>query len=100
MVTLNRAIAAAMVDGPEAGLALLEPLRDSLGDHHRLLAARAHLLEMSGSDAAAAEEYAAAARLHQQPARAALPADPRRPAGRGPRRNFVNGVDLVSARSS
>jgi predicted RNA polymerase sigma factor len=62
MVSLNRAIAAAMVDGPEVGLALLEPLRDSLGDHHRLLAARAHLLEMSGS-AAAAEEYAAAARL-------------------------------------
>jgi RNA polymerase sigma factor (sigma-70 family) len=62
MVSLNRAIAAAMVDGPEVGLALLEPLRDALGDHHRLLAARAHLLEMSGSDAAA-EEYAAAARL-------------------------------------
>ncbi len=62
MVSLNRAIAAAMVDGPEVGLALLEPLRDSLGDHHRLLAARAHLLEMSGADGAA-EEYAAAARL-------------------------------------
>jgi predicted RNA polymerase sigma factor len=63
MVSLNRAIAAAMVDGPEAGLALLEPLRDSLGDHHRLLAARAHMLEMSGSGEIAAEEYAAAARL-------------------------------------
>ena len=63
MVSLNRAIAAAMVDGPEAGLSLLEPLRDALGDHHRLLAARAHMLEMSGSDVAAAEEYAAAARL-------------------------------------
>jgi RNA polymerase sigma factor (sigma-70 family) len=63
MVSLNRAIAAAMVDGPEAGLALLEPLRDSLGDHHRLLAARAHLLEMNGSRDAAADEYATAARL-------------------------------------
>jgi RNA polymerase sigma factor (sigma-70 family) len=63
MVSLNRAIAAAMVDGPAAGLSLLEPLRDALGDHHRLLAARAHMLEMGGSDVAAAEEYAAAARL-------------------------------------
>jgi predicted RNA polymerase sigma factor len=63
MVSLNRAIAAAMVDGPEVGLALLEPLRDSLGEHHRLLAARAHLLEMNGSRDAAADEYAAAARL-------------------------------------
>jgi RNA polymerase sigma factor (sigma-70 family) len=63
MVSLNRAIAAAMVDGPEVGLALLEPLRDSLGDHHRLLAARAHLLEMNGSRDAAADEYATAARL-------------------------------------
>ncbi len=63
MVSLNRAIAAAMVDGPEAGLNLLEPLQGSLGNHHRLLAARAHLLEMAGSEDAAAEEYAAAARL-------------------------------------
>jgi RNA polymerase sigma factor (sigma-70 family) len=62
MVSLNRAIAAAMVDGPEAGLALLKPLQGALGDHHRLLSARAHLLEMSGSADAAAEEYAAAAR--------------------------------------
>jgi RNA polymerase sigma factor (sigma-70 family) len=63
MVSLNRAIAAAMVDGPEVGLALLEPLRDSLGDHHRLAAARAHLLEMSGDAEAAEGEYAIAARL-------------------------------------
>ncbi len=63
MVSLNRAIAAAMVDGPDAGLALLGPLQSALGDHHRLLAARAHLLEMRGDGEAAAGEFATAARL-------------------------------------
>jgi RNA polymerase sigma factor (sigma-70 family) len=61
MVTLNRAIAAAMVDGPAAGLALLEPLGSTLADHHRLHAARAHLLEMAGEPKAAIGEYEAAA---------------------------------------
>ena len=51
MVSLNRAIADAMADGPQAGLALLEPLEQSLGRHHRLHAARAHLLEMAGETA-------------------------------------------------
>jgi RNA polymerase sigma factor (sigma-70 family) len=63
MVSLNRAIAAAMVDGPEAGLALLEPLQSALGEHHRLLTVRAHLLAMRGDGEAAAGEFAAAARL-------------------------------------
>jgi predicted RNA polymerase sigma factor len=61
MVALNRAIAAAMVDGPEAGLALLADLDQQLGGHHRLHATRAHLLEMSGNTEAAIAEYAAAA---------------------------------------
>ena len=61
MVALNRAIAAAMVDGPAAGLALLEPLEHSLGDHHRLHAVRAHLLEMAGDLERAAADYRAAA---------------------------------------
>jgi len=61
MVTLNRAIAAAMVHGPPAGLARLEPLGARLGDHHRLHAVRGHLLEMAGEDQAAAVEYRAAA---------------------------------------
>jgi RNA polymerase sigma factor (sigma-70 family) len=61
MVTLNRAIAAAMVDGPDAGLALLVPLDGSLAGHHRLHAARAHLLEMAGQREAAIAEYEAAA---------------------------------------
>jgi RNA polymerase sigma factor (sigma-70 family) len=61
MVALNRAIAAAMVDGPEAGLTLLANLDDPLGGHHRLHASRAHLLEMSGDAEAAIAEYRLAA---------------------------------------
>lgn len=64
MVTLNRAIAVAMVDGPTAGLALLETLSADrrLAGHHRLHAVRAHLLEMAGDPAAARAGYLEAAR--------------------------------------
>ena len=50
MVTLNQAAAVAMVDGPDAGLALLGPLEqdERMARHHRLAAVRAHLLEMAG----------------------------------------------------
>jgi predicted RNA polymerase sigma factor len=63
MVTLNRAVAVAMVDGPAAGLALLEPLDERLRDHHRLHSVRAHLLEMAGDAAAAVAEFTTAAAL-------------------------------------
>ncbi|GAB2612736.1 RNA polymerase sigma factor [Kribbella endophytica] len=62
MVTLNRAIAAAMVDGPESGLAMLEPLDEPLAGHYRLDAVRGHLQEMRGDTEAAAEHFRAAAR--------------------------------------
>ncbi|MDQ1518522.1 MAG: hypothetical protein QOE80_4352 [Actinomycetota bacterium] len=61
MVTLNRAVAAAMADGPAAGLALLAGLEDRLGDHHRLHAVRGHLLELAGDTTAAVVEFRAAA---------------------------------------
>jgi predicted RNA polymerase sigma factor len=61
MVTLNRAVAAAMVDGPTAGLALLEGLNERLAGHHRLDAVRAHLLEMDGDRDAAIAHYRTAA---------------------------------------
>jgi predicted RNA polymerase sigma factor len=61
MVSLNRAVAAAMVDGPDAGLALLEALEEPLGDHHRLYAVRAHLRERAGETQAAVADYRAAA---------------------------------------
>lgn len=49
VVTLNRAVAVAMVDGPGAGLELLNGLDSALGRSHRLDAVRGHLLEMAGS---------------------------------------------------
>jgi RNA polymerase sigma factor (sigma-70 family) len=61
MVSLNRAVATAMVDGPAAGLALLETLDDRLPGHHRLHAVRAHLLELAGDVDAAITEYRTAA---------------------------------------
>jgi RNA polymerase sigma factor (sigma-70 family) len=63
MVTLNHAIAAAMVHGPAAGLELLDALDADgrLAGHHRLDAVRAHLLELSGNYQAAIEYYRKAA---------------------------------------
>jgi RNA polymerase sigma factor (sigma-70 family) len=63
MVKLNHAIAAAMVQGPAAGLKLLESLDSDrhLAGHYRLDAARGHLYEMAGDDSAAVEYYLAAA---------------------------------------
>jgi RNA polymerase sigma factor (sigma-70 family) len=61
MVTLNRAIAAAMAHGPSTGLALLDGLGERLGDHHRLHSVRAHLLELTGDTRAAIVEFRAAA---------------------------------------
>lgn len=58
VVTLNRAVAVAMVEGPQAGLALLDGL---VLDTHRVHAVRAHLLEEAGDHPAAAEAYATAA---------------------------------------
>ena len=61
MVTLNRAVATAMADGPGAGLALLDGLGDRLGDHHRLHSVRAHLLAQAGDTGGAIAEFEAAA---------------------------------------
>ncbi|HSC02878.1 MAG TPA: DUF6596 domain-containing protein [Solirubrobacteraceae bacterium] len=61
MVSLSRAIAAAMADGPGSGLAYLRPLEARLAGHHRLHAVRAHLLEMDGRLEDAIEDYEAAA---------------------------------------
>lgn len=64
MVTLNHAVAVAMVDGPRAGLAMLRTLEDDdrIARHHRLEAVRAHLLEHAGELDAARESYRLAAR--------------------------------------
>ncbi|MQA64066.1 MAG: RNA polymerase sigma factor [Actinophytocola sp.] len=64
MVTLNRAVAAAMVHGPQAGLTMLEPLDEDsrIAEHHRLAAVRAHLLDLAGEPEAAIAQYRFAAR--------------------------------------
>ena len=62
MVTLNRAVALAMVHGPDAGLALLATLDDRLPGHHRLAAVRGHLLERAGRPQEAADQLLAASR--------------------------------------
>jgi RNA polymerase sigma factor (sigma-70 family) len=61
MVTLNRAVAAAMAEGPAAGLDLLDGVGSRLGSHHRFHAVRGHLLELAGDGAGAAAELRAAA---------------------------------------
>ncbi len=64
MVTLNRAVALAMVEGPRAGLALLGTLDadERMAHTHRLDAVRGHLLEMAGDPSAARQAYLRAAR--------------------------------------
>ena len=64
VVTLNQAVALAMVRGPEAGLDLLATLDadDRVAGHHRVDAVRAHLQEMAGDVAAARDSYRLAAR--------------------------------------
>ncbi len=63
MVTLNHAIAFAMIHGPLAGSRLLDQLDADprIGQHHRLHAVRGHLLEMAGNVEAAVESYKSAA---------------------------------------
>lgn len=63
MVTLNLAIAAAMVHGPAKGLQLLKALDTDprLASHYRLDAVRAHLLEKTGDYEAAIKHYRTAA---------------------------------------
>jgi RNA polymerase sigma factor (sigma-70 family) len=63
MVTLNHAIAAAMVHGPAKGLELLRALDSDprVAGHYRLDAVRAHLLEKTGDHQAAIKHYRIAA---------------------------------------
>ena len=61
VVTLNRAVATAMVHGPAAGLSVLDTVDERLAGHHRLDSVRAHLLEMAGDTEAAFAMYRAAA---------------------------------------
>jgi RNA polymerase sigma-70 factor, ECF subfamily len=65
VVALNRAVAVAMVDGPEAALSVVDSLSQSgeLEQYYLLHAARADLLRRLRSHAAAAESYRRALEL-------------------------------------
>ena len=65
VVTLNRAVAVAMVDGPRAGLAVLGTLDDDarMAQTHRVDAVRGHLLELAGEPDEARDAYRRAARV-------------------------------------
>jgi len=63
IVELNRAVAVAMAEGPAAGLALVEPLKEALADYHLWHAARADLLRRLGRHPEAAKAYRAALAL-------------------------------------
>jgi RNA polymerase sigma-70 factor (ECF subfamily) len=57
VVQLNRAVAVAMADGPDAGLRLLEPLAGELDRYHLFHAARADLQRRAGREREAATSY-------------------------------------------
>ena len=65
IVSLNRAVAVAMVNGPRSGLAIIDALasKGELKNYHILHAARAELLRRSGSREEAAKSYARALEL-------------------------------------
>jgi RNA polymerase sigma-70 factor (ECF subfamily) len=57
IVSLNRSVAVAMVEGPRAGLAIIDRLEGDLAEYHLLHSARAELLRRLGSNAEAADAY-------------------------------------------
>jgi RNA polymerase sigma-70 factor (ECF subfamily) len=63
VVRLNRAVAVAMAEGPEAGLALVDELGDELSGYRMVPATRADLLRRMGRREEAAKEYRAALAL-------------------------------------
>ena len=72
MVTLNRIVALARVEGVAAGLRALDDASATaaVGEHHRVESVRAHLLELAGErDAARAHYVEAAARTLSEPER-------------------------------
>ena len=73
VVTLNRAVAAGMAEGPAAGLAILDGMDGALAGNHRLEAVRAHLLEMAGDTDAADRALSDGGQADDEPPGAAIP---------------------------
>lgn len=67
VIELNRAVAVAMADGPDAGLALMEPLGGELDRYHLFHAAKADLLRRSGRTGEAEVAYRRAIALVTNP---------------------------------
>lgn len=63
VVALNRAVAVAELDGPQVGLALIEPLGEALAGYRAYHAARADLLRRLGRTAEARAAYESALQL-------------------------------------
>ncbi len=73
IVELNRAVAVAMAEGPQAGLDIIEVLEGGqLDDYHLLHATRADLLRRLGRDEEATAAYRRAADLTANPAERAF----------------------------
>jgi RNA polymerase sigma factor (sigma-70 family) len=86
VVTLNRAVAVAMVSGPQAGLDVLARLDGDalMARHHRLAGLRAHFHELAGRREAAVADYQLAAqRATSLPERRYLESRAARLAGHG-----------------
>jgi RNA polymerase sigma-70 factor (ECF subfamily) len=66
VIALNRAVAVAMRDGPEAGLALIDPLLSALGGYPAAFAAAAGLCRRAGRLQEARTHYRTAAALARQ----------------------------------
>jgi RNA polymerase sigma-70 factor (ECF subfamily) len=67
VIELNRAVAVAMAEGPERGLALVDGLAGPLDGYHLMHAARADLLRRLGRSPEAAEAYRRALALCENP---------------------------------
>jgi predicted RNA polymerase sigma factor len=63
VVTLNRAVAVGMSEGPQAGLDLLRQLEPALERHHRFHAVRGFLLDRAGDREAARKAFRLAAQM-------------------------------------
>ena len=65
VIELNRAVAVSMAEGPAAGLALVDAIRDdpALADYHLLFGVRGDMLSRLGRQAEAAAEFTRAAAL-------------------------------------
>ncbi len=72
VVTLNRAIAVAELDGPEVALAIVDRLAAALDDYHPYHATRADLLRRLGRDSDARAAYDRAVELTGNTAEAAV----------------------------